>query len=163
MQDLKRWHDDEGKTMRLEGQPDPGGTGRRRSRAREPHNLMMDFFDAHTQNFATNSHLPQDFFDDIQHFQFRTRDMIPDRFEEPPNHKDTYVDVAHGTLRGKQEDLKSKLALLASVRTLEEKLARAKEELQVSVRSQSKQRMDKSTSLTKEGLHEPRRSIPLYA
>lgn len=150
VQDLKRWHDDEGKTMRLEGQPDPGGTGRRRSRAREPHNLTMDFFDAHTQDFATNSHLPQDFFDDIQHFQFRTRDMIPNRFEESPSRKITSVDVAHGNLRGKQEDLKSKLALLASVRTLEEKLARAKEELQVSVRSQSKQRIEKSTSLTKE-------------
>ena len=150
VQDLKRWHDDEGKTMRLEGQPDPGGTSRRLSRAREPHDLTTDFFDAHTQDFATNSHLPQDFFDDIQHFQFRTRDMIPGRFTAPPIESVPHADVADDTPRKEPTDLKSNLALLASVRTLEAKLALAKEELQLSARLQPKQRIDKSASLTKE-------------
>lgn len=91
--------------------------GLRKSRSKE-------FFNSSTQKFAAGSHLPHDFFRDVNHLQQK----VSNRHD--PTLQDEEITPNQQT---SADNLKAQIDLLKSVRDLELKLAKAKEDLEKSM------------------------------
>lgn len=151
---LKRWHEDEGTTKLLDGQPDPGGSARQRSKRQQSTGLASDFFNTRMKDFAAGSNLPQGFFDDMQHFQFRIREIVHDQKISAHAREDDARSGSTGHLKPSVQkhdrDVKSRMNLLQSVRELEAKLAQAKQSLHRSTELEVQPHARKPITLSKD-------------